>query len=203
MGTPRASPPLLGLTGGIGAGKSEALAAFAACGAATLSADAVVHGLYERPDVRDAVVERFGPGVIDASGVVDRAALGGRVFGDAEALAFLEGLLHPRIGEARREWIAAQRGRTPPPAVIVCEVPLLYEAGLAGLFDAVVVITAGEERRRERVGARGQDFAARSARQLPEAEKVARADHVYVNDGSLDDLRAWVSDRYREYAGSS
>lgn len=192
---------MLGLTGGIGAGKSEALAAFAACGAATLSADAVVHALYGRTDVREAVVARFGPEVLDADGGIDRAALGPRVFGDPDALAFLEGVLHPRIGEERRRWIEEQARRTHPAPVIVCEVPLLYEAGLAGQFDAVVVITASEDRRRERVVARGQDFAARVAHQLPEAEKIARADHVYVNDGSLERLRAWVADRYREYAG--
>lgn len=196
-----ASPPVLGLTGGIGSGKSEALAAFAACGAATLSADEVVHALYLRDDVRAAVAERFGAGVMRADGGVDRAAVGERVFADAGARAFVEGLLHPLIGREREEWIARMRARVPAPPVIVCEVPLLYEAGLDDRFDAVVVITAGEARRRERVSARGQDFEARSRAQLPEDEKVSRADHVYVNEGSLDDLRAWVSDRCREYAG--
>ena len=195
-----APPAVLGLTGGIGAGKSEALAAFAALGAAVLSSARGVHVLDADPEVRDSVVERFGGGVLDAAGHVDRGRVGERVFADRDAVAFLEGLLHPRIRAARERWIAAQRATRPPPPLLVCEVPLLFEAGLEGLFDAVVVVTASEDVRRRRVEARGQDFAARSAHQVPEAQKAARADHAYVNDGTRDDLRAWVRDVYRLHA---
>jgi dephospho-CoA kinase len=195
-----APPAVLGLTGGIGAGKSEALAAFARAGAAVLSSDAVVHELYGDPEVRAAVADRFGPDVMRPDGFVDRARLGNRVFGDPQAVAFLEGLLHPRIRAARERWITDQRAAEPAPSLLVCEVPLLFEAGLEGLFDAVVVITASEPVRRARVEERGQDFAARTAHQLPEGEKTARADHVYVNDGSLDELQAWVDDLHRHYA---
>lgn len=189
------------MTGGIGAGKSAALAAFAACGAATLSSDRAVHDIYGDPEVVAAVRERFGDGVIAPSGAVDRTALGARAFADPGGLALLEGLVHPRVGRRRVEWMAEQAARTPPPALLVCEVPLLFEAGLADQFDAVVVITASEEVRRARVGARGQDFDARSAHQMPEAEKVARADRAFVNDGTLQTLSAWVADRYAEYSG--
>lgn len=190
---------VLGLTGGIGSGKSAALGAFGRLGASVLSADAVVHGLYERDDVRAAVRERFGPDVFGPGGEVDRAALGERAFAEEGGLAFLEGLLHPRIGEARREWIARESSRVPPPPVIVCEVPLLFEAGLEDAFDAVLVVTAPEGVRRARVAERGQDFDGRSAHQLDEAHKVAAADVHYVNDGTLADLDAWVAsviDRY-------
>lgn len=196
-----APPRVLGLTGGIGAGKSEALAAFAECGAATLSSDAVVHALYHDPEVRDAVVARFGPGVLDGRGEIDRALLGPRLFADRDGMRYVESLLFPRISGERERWIAEQRRRDPPPPVLVCEVPLLFEADLAHLFDAVVVVTASEGHRRQRVEARGQDFDARSSQQMPEGEKVARADHVYVNDGTRQELWAWIADRCREYAG--
>ncbi|HSJ72874.1 MAG TPA: dephospho-CoA kinase [Miltoncostaeaceae bacterium] len=191
----------MALTGGIGSGQSEALAAFAACGAATLSSDEVVHGLYGDPEVVAAVVERFGLEVLAADGAVDRAALGARAFAQEGGIAYLEGVLHPRIERRRRAWVAEQSARRPPPPLLVCEVPLLFEAGAEGAFDASLLVTAPAEVRRRRVTARGQDFEARSARQLPEEEKVARADRVLVNDAGLDDLRAWVAERFAEYAG--
>jgi dephospho-CoA kinase len=194
-------PPCLALTGGIGAGKSEALAAFAACGAATLSSDAAVHALYGEPEVREAVAARFGAAVLGPSGEVDRAALGARAFAEEGGMAFLQGLLYPRIEGLRRAWIAEQSARRPAPPLLVCEVPLLYEAGVEDRFDAVLVVTAPEDARRRRAEARGHAFDERAGRQLPEEEKVARADRAFVNDGRLDDLRAWVADRYREYAG--
>jgi dephospho-CoA kinase len=195
------APPCVALTGGIGSGKSEALAAFAACGAATLSSDQVVHDLYGDREVATAVAERFGPGVLSEGGAVDRAALGARAFAQEGGIAYLEGLLHPRIERRRRAWIEEQAGRRPPPPLLVCEVPLLFEVGAERAFDAALLVTAPEEVRRRRVEARGQDFDARSARQLPEEEKAARADRVLVNDGVIDDLRAWVAERFAEYAG--
>ncbi len=166
-----------------------------------LSSDAVVHAIYRDPEVVAAVRGRFGDDVIDREGAVDRAALGPRAFAEEGGLAFLEALVFPRVEGARRAWIAGEVARTPRPALLVCEVPLLFEAGLADRFDAVLVVTAPEAARRARVAARGQDFEARSRRQTPEDEKVARADASYVNDRGLDDLRAWVADRYAEYSG--
>ncbi len=196
----RAAPPCVAVTGGIGSGKSEALAAFAACGAATLSSDQIVHDLYADPEVVAAVAERFGP-EIAPGGVVDRAALGARAFAHEGGIAYLEGLLHPRIEGRRAAWVEEQSAREPPPPLLVCEVPLLFEAGAEGRFDAALLVTAPEEVRRRRVEARGQDFQARSARQMPEDEKAARADRVLVNDAGLAALRAWVADRFAEYAG--
>ena len=166
-----------------------------------LSSDEAVHNLYADPEVIRAVADRFGPEVLDAAGAVDRAALGPRAFAEPDGLRFLEGLLHPRIGAGRERWVADQRRRDPAPPLLVCEVPLLFEVGAEGAFDAVLVITAGESVRRERVEARGQGFDERRARQLPEAEKVARADAAYVNDGSLAALEAWVAERFADLAG--
>ena len=163
-----------------------------------LSSDDVVHRLYADPEVVSAVRERFGDDVLAGDGSVDRTALGEAAFA-GDGLEFLEGLLYPRIGVARAAWVAEQRAADPLPPVLVCEVPLLFEAGLGDLFDAVLVVTAPDDVRRRRVEERGQDFDERSARQMPEAEKVARADMAYVNDGSVDDLGAWVQsviDRY-------
>jgi dephospho-CoA kinase len=164
-----------------------------------LSSDEVVHRVYGDPEVRAAVRERFGDGVFGAGGEVDRASLSRLAFAEPERVAFLEGLVHPRVGRAREAWQAEQRRRNPPPPLLVCEVPLLFEAGLEGAFDAVLVVSAPAEVRRERVEARGQDFSALSARQLDEAEKIRRADRYLVNDGSVADLEEWVAERFAEY----
>lgn len=200
MNTHSGEPRVLGLTGGIGSGKSAALEAFSRLGAAVLSSDAVVHDCYGDPGIVARVRERFGNEVIGADGVVDRAALGARVFGDDDARRFLEGLIHPQVGLARERWIERERSLTPPPPLLVCEVPLLFEVGLEDLFDAVVTVTASDDVRRRRVEDRGQDFDARRGTQIPEDEKIARSDHAYVNDDGLDDLAAWVRTVFDSYA---
>jgi dephospho-CoA kinase len=173
-------PTAVALTGGIAAGKSEALAAFARHGAATASADAIVHDLLTSDDeVRDAIRERWGD---DAVG--DRKRIGAIVFDDPVELDWLEQLLHPRVRRAQLEWL---EGVTAQLAVI--EIPLLYETGGESRFDAVVVVTAPPEVRRERRPA-GDD---RESRLIPDEEKVRRADFAYVNDGTLDDLDAFVA----------
>ena len=176
----------LGLTGGIAAGKSTALGAFARAGCPVLSSDAVVHALYLRPDVREAVVERFGRDVLASDGEVDRAALGAIAFGDAEQLAFLERLLHPLVDlevERFRRDAEASGAR-----VAVLETPLLFERAGADRYDRTVLITAPDDVRR----ARDPRAVTRQAHQLPEHEKQALADEVFVNDGSLDALEEWV-----------
>jgi dephospho-CoA kinase len=194
---PTRTPELifLGLTGGIAAGKSTALGAFARAGCPVLSSDAVVHELYRRPAIRDAVVERVGPDVLDADGEVDRAALGAVAFGDPELLAFLERLLHPLVAleseRFRRE--AEEAGAR----VAVQEIPLLFERGGADRYDRTVLITAPDEVRR----ARDPRAVTRQAHQMPEDEKRALADEVFVNDGSLEALDAWVADLVRRLAG--
>jgi dephospho-CoA kinase len=192
-------PVAVAITGGIGAGKSTALAAFRAHGAATVSSDEIVHHLLAADDgVRDALIERFGDGILGDDGRPDRAAIGRRVFGDAEALAWLEGLLHPRVSAEYLRWRDQLAELPEPPDVCVTEVPLLYEVGADERFDAVIVVTAprqlGEQRRR--VPRDGRD-----TRLLPDREKVARADFHYVNTGTYEDLDAWVVDTLRELRG--
>jgi dephospho-CoA kinase len=189
---------LLGLTGGIGAGKSTALAAFAQLGCPTLSADEVVHALYLDPEVRAAVAGHFGRGVLDDDGQVARPALAARVFADDADRRWLERLLHPRVASALERWRAEQE-TAHPGALLVHEVPLLYEADLADRYDAVVLITAPGDLRRAR---RPAHFDERAAAQLPEEQKVARADHVYVNDGTPAELERWVAGLVERLRGS-
>lgn len=186
--------PFVGLTGGIGSGKSTSLAALEELGAATLSADAVVHELLGDEQIRDAVVARLGPGALDAAGNVDRAAVARLVFDSSEDRAWLEGLLWPRVGARIAEWRAAVDAREPHPPAAVVEVPLLFEAGMEGAFDTTIAVLADEPLRARRAQARGHAAVAeRSARQLAQEEKAARAAHVVRNDGTREELKAELS----------
>jgi dephospho-CoA kinase len=132
------------------------------------------------------VVDRWGERVLDGSGEVDRKAIGAIVFADRDELFWLESIIHPRTGEARRAWLESVDA---PLAVI--EIPLLYETGADELFDAVVVITAPAETRAARTSV--DDLAEREARLIPDTEKVARADFAYVNDGTTEELDRFVA----------
>lgn len=183
---PDSSPvPFYGLTGAIAAGKSEALAALARLGAATLSTDAVVHELLGSDEVRDLLVERWGPEVAPG-GVVDRARAGEIVFADRAELEWLESVLHPRVGERIAVWRAGLDTQTP---LAVVEVPLLFETGMEAAFDETICVIAADGLRVRRAGVRGTaDLDARAGRQLTQKEKASRATHVVRNDGSVADL---------------
>ena len=181
--------PFVGLTGGLGAGKSEALRAMEELGAATLSTDTVVHELLAATELRDLLVERFGP-EIAPGGEVDRSVLAERAFGDPGQREWLEGELWPRVSERVIDWKRDQDAAEPPPRAAVVEVPLLFEAGMDGAFDHTLAEIADEEVRDQRAGARGHTaVASRAGRQLPQEEKAERADFVIRNDGSVDDLK--------------
>ena len=185
-------PPLtIGLTGGIAAGKSEALAAFGRLGAATLSSDAVVHDLLEGEPLRSELTERWGPEVAPPGAPTDRGRIGGIVFADPGELTWLESRIHPAVGAATAAWITALPADT---EFAVIEVPLLFEGGREKVFDTTVSVVAAEDVRRERAAARGHALVdAREARQLTQEEKADRAEHVIVNDGSVADLEAALS----------
>jgi dephospho-CoA kinase len=181
--------PFVGLTGGIGAGKTTALEALEQLGAAVLSADQVVHDLYEDDGVRAAVVERFGPSVAP-QGRVERPALAKEAFATPEARSWLEQLLWPRVGAAVLEWRERVSRREPPPRVAVVEVPLLFESGMDQLFDATIAVIADEQLRASRAATRDHSsLDERLARQLPQLEKAARATYTLVNDGSVAKLQ--------------
>jgi dephospho-CoA kinase len=186
--------PFVGLTGGIAAGKTEALKALERVGAATLSSDAVVHELLTGGEVRDALVERFGDEVAPG-GEVDRGAVAEVVFGDDEHRKWLEGLLWPRVGERIMSWREEQDRADPRPRAAVVEVPLLFESGMESAFDKTIAVIADEAVREERAGQRGHEgVASRTARQLPQKEKAQRADYAVRNDGTLEELRGRLSD---------
>jgi dephospho-CoA kinase len=185
--------PFVGLTGGLGAGKSTALAALERLGAATISTDAVVHDLYADDAVLAAVTERWGPQVAPG-GVVDRSAIARRAFGSSEERAWLEGLLWPLVGGRVAEWRRGVEEREPPPRAAVVETPLLFEAGLEGGYDATIAVIAEEEVRAARAAARGHHAVdERSARQLSQEEKAARATYVVTNSGTVEELEAELS----------
>ncbi len=192
-------PLAVAITGGIGAGKSTALQAFRRHGAATVSSDEIVHHLLATdPDVKRALVERFGEEILNEDGAPDRERIALRVFKDAEALAFLEQLLHPLVSREYLAWREQLAELPDPPAVCVTEVPLLYEVGAETRFDKVVVITAPPKLREARRGGRKDD---REERLLPDREKAKRADYVYVNTGTPDELDSWVAGVMAELTG--
>lgn len=198
-------PAVIGVTGGIGAGKSAAVDAFARRGAAVFSADAVVHDLYGSDDVRDAVVDRWGDAVLAPDGSVDREAIAGIVFADPVELAWLEGLLHPLVAREWLRFIEAQRALPEPPDVVVAEVPLLFEAGLEDRYDHVVLVTAPLDVRLRRAGERATGSShpqRRSARQMSDADKRERADVVIENTGSLADLDEQVARVIEQLTGA-
>ena len=189
----RGSPPFVGLTGGIGAGKSEALKALERLGAATLSTDAVVHELLESDEVRNQLVERFGDRVAP-NGQIDRNAVAAVVFEDPDERKWLEGVLWPRVGERVNSWREEIAHRDPSPRAAVVEVPLLFESGMEAVFDHTIAVVADEDVRRERAAARGHTgVESRTAAQLSQNEKAERAEFVVRNDGDLPDLQEELS----------
>ena len=185
--------PFVGLTGGIGAGKSTALAALARQGAVTLSTDAVVHELYESAEVRDAVAARFGPDVLDGDRV-SRPALARVAFATDDGRAWLEQLLWPRVGERIAAFRRAADEAQPAPRAAVVEVPLLFESGMNHGFDATIAVIADETIREARAAARGHEaLSQRAARQLTQQEKSQRATYSVVNDGTEPELERKLS----------
>jgi dephospho-CoA kinase len=178
----------VGLTGGIGSGKSEALAACERAGAAVLSADAVVHELLAGDEMKGVVAERWGEQAL-SGGRVDRERVAEIVFGDESELKWLEGELWRRVGERMVAWRSELERAEEGPDIAVVEVPLLFEAGVEPLFDATVAVVADEGVRARRAAARGHHAVSdRAERQLPQEEKASRADYVVRNDGSLEEL---------------
>lgn len=153
-----------------------------------------MHELYETDEVRDAVVGRWGEAVAPG-GTVDRAAVARAAFADPAERRWLEELLWPRVGErvvAFRE--ESERAEPPPPAAVV-ETPLLFEAGLDGMYDATIAVVADEDVRAERAGARGHHAVdERAARQLTQQEKADRATFVVANSGTIEDLELALAD---------
>lgn len=186
----------VGLTGGIGAGKSTALGLFGQLGALTISADQVVHQLYRGAETAALVAARFGAEVLDAEGGVDRARLAEAIRGRRRELRWLEDLIHPLVARGIVSFIE----EAPTGAVVVCEVPLLFEAGFEVFFDIIVTVEAGPETRRGRSVHRfGSDLFDEFERlQASSRRRVRGSDLAFFNDGGLDELREFVRGAYEK-----
>ncbi len=183
----------VGLTGGIGAGKSEVSRLLASYGAVIVDADRIAREVVERgtPGLA-AIVEEFGDDVLTPEGTLDRPKLGGIVFADPEKLKALNAIVHPLVG-ARSAELEAAAG---PEAVVVHDVPLLTENGLAPLYDLVVVVDAAPETQLDRLvrlrGMSEDEAKSRMAAQATREQRLAVADHVIDNDGPLESLEPQV-----------
>lgn len=181
----------VGLTGGVAAGKSAAIAAFEREGAAVFSTDHAAHLALGLPEVREQLIERWGDDIV-VDGDLDRNRIAQIVFEDAGELEWLEGMLHPRVREQVAEWRSAL---DPSTEIAVVEVPLLFESGLEGTFDATVAVVSDDGNRDSRLAERGHEGnQGRESRQMSQAEKAERSTYVIHNDGSLEDLAAAVTD---------
>ena len=187
---------VIGLTGGIGSGKSTVSALLAAKGAVVVDADAIVRDV-QRPGtpVFDAMVERFGPGIVAADGSLDRAAVADLVFTDAEALADLNAIVHPAVGA---EIVRRMQELGDTDEVVILDVPLMVESKnaypVAGLLVVDVDPEVAVRRLVEHRGMREEDVRARMARQATRDERLARADRVIDNSGTPEDLVSQVDD---------
>ena len=182
------------LTGGIGSGKSTALAMFSDEGALTLSADQIVHDLYREPAVVARIAERFGDGVVGQDGSVDRRSLSEAVGENPEHLRWLEEVTHPLVAAEIERSIAD----APPGSVLVCEVPLLFEAGLEEFFDLIVTVEASPEERMRRSAHRTsmEAFLEFDRLQASAARRAVGSDLVFHNEGDLGALRTFVRSAY-------
>jgi len=184
---------LVGLTGGIGSGKSTVAGLLAEHGAVVLDADGIVRDLQRRgTSVFARIVDRFGEEMVTSEGELDRALLAGIVFADADARNDLNAIVHPEVWRVIQDELARLRDSH---RIVVMDVPLLAEAGGAMGLDLVVTVEAAEVARIERLEARGlgeEDARARMEAQASTEQRRAIADVVVANDGSLDDLRAEV-----------
>lgn len=204
----RKRPLIVGLTGSIGMGKTETAKMFARLGVPVYDADAAVHALYAKGGAAVASIGKAFPGAVTA-GAVDRAALMQRLKGDEAAFKRLEAIVHPLVLEARRAFLdeASARGEK----VVVLDIPLLFETGGGKDMDAVIVVSAPAEVQRKRVlerpGMTVEKFAAILARQVPDAEKRAKADFVIETDKGLEqafqDVKTITAALYERAEGNS
>jgi dephospho-CoA kinase len=187
----------VGLTGNVGSGKSEVARVWKAAGIPVVDADALAREVVAKgsPGLSE-VVETFGESILTVEGTLDRTKLRGIVFSDPEARTRLEAVVHPRIGGLRRRWVEAREAEGA--ALIVCEIPLLFETGSEKDFDAVVLVHAPEMERERRLR-EGRGLSATETRRIMESQgdaeaKLARADYVLHNSGTLDELRSVALD---------
>lgn len=206
METARQMGMVLGVTGAAGSGKSSVTQMLASLGAQTADADALVRSAYREPAFAAELVDRFGYGILDQRGAIDRRALANIVYQDAEALTDLERMVHPAVLEQMAVMIQAYRAEAARAPVLALEIPLLYETGAESMVDRVLTVTASPETRAGRLAQRGWDAERISAverSQMPLAEKEARADYVVSAEGTLAETGKRVEALWRALAAGS
>lgn len=198
-GEKRCRAVAVGLTGGIGAGKSTALAVFKELGALTISADRVVHDLYTRPSLLRRLVEHFGAEILDCDGRLDRRFLATLLRGRRDELRWVEGLIHPLVAQEIRSFI----DQAPATSVVVCEVPLLFEVGYEAMFDLLVTVEASHEQRLARNADRFErdSFLEFERLQASTARRAAGSHFVFCNDGDIEVLHSFVRTVYERASG--
>jgi dephospho-CoA kinase len=192
---------VIGITGGIGTGKSTVSSMLRGLGAQLIDADVITHKLMLPGEPAfEPLVDAFGTGILAPDGTIDRRELGRRAFADAGGTRLIESIIHPLVIEAIRErisWMSQVSEAPEQPAVAVIDVPLLYESGLDAVCDQVWVVTAASDVQRQRVAARdgaaAGEVLARERWQMPMEEKLARADAVIDNSGGLEETAAQVA----------
>ncbi len=193
----------IGITGGLGTGKSKVMEILKNHGALVISSDNIVHEEMKKgKPVYGAVVKNFGEKILAADGEIDRSALAKIVFQDEEKRKKLESLIHPRVREVIIDFFSQQAKQKNPPSAVFVEVPLLFEVGWEELFDQVWVVWAPKELVRQRLLQSGkfspEDLEARLKAQMPLGEKVKKADKVIENKRSLRELEKKVGERWRK-----
>lgn len=184
---------VVGLTGGIATGKSTVLEYLSDLGVSTFSADAEVHRLLDEPSVLADIRQRFGEGVFLQDGSLNKKALAAVIFSSETDRKDLEAILHPLVAQRMQEWLQAQELQGV--AIAVCEIPLLFEAGLEGVVDTIIAVTSEHQQQTCRLLNKGIGQAEAQKRmeaQMPLEEKALRSDFVIDNSGSLEDLKIQV-----------
>jgi dephospho-CoA kinase len=195
--------PFVGLTGGMGAGKSTALAALERLGASVISTDAIVHELYRTDSLREEIVERWGEDLAPG-GNIDRSRVAARAFAEEGERKWLEGRLWPLVAARVAEWLNEVRSQEPPAKAAVVETPLLFEAGMDGIYDYTIAVIAEEPLRSQRASSRGHAFQEeRSSRQLSQEEKSKRATFTVENNGTQEELEGQLRRILGEIVGSA
>lgn len=196
----------LGMTGSIGSGKSTVAERFAARGAAIIDADQLAREATRDPEVLARIAQELGADLV-TDGELDRAKTAQRVFGDEAARETLNAIIHPEVRALSERRVAELRGRADPPPLVVHDIPLLFESGLAGRFDAVAVVVAPLELRLQRVLERSgwsrDDVLARDAAQMPQEEKARRATYVIDNGGPLQALEEQIERVWGDLVGAT
>jgi dephospho-CoA kinase len=198
--------PIIGILGGIGSGKSTVAACFAELGCKVIDADAIAHEILDQADISEKLIDRWGTGVLDSNGMVNRDKLAGPVFGSEEALEFLNALVHPRVLERVEAMIKAHRIRSDISGIVL-DIPLLMEVGWEKRCDFLIFVNCSEEKRRERIAKNAkidiEQFKKRENFQISLDKKKEKAHYEVSNNSDKSDMAEQIAQIFSSITGSS